>query len=53
MLPSARRHLTRDDWDSVDRQATDTIDHDSCQELRSQDSMYDFLMAGEDHHDDD
>lgn len=52
MLPSARRQLTRDDWDSVDRQATDTIDHDSYPELTAHDSMYDFLMAGEDHHDD-
>ncbi|HEY4128689.1 MAG TPA: hemerythrin domain-containing protein [Gammaproteobacteria bacterium] len=52
MLPSARRRLSREDWDSVDQQATEALGNDTWPELRSHDSIYDFLMAGENHHDD-
>jgi hemerythrin-like domain-containing protein len=47
MLPSARRHLTKEDWESVDRQATDAVGDDTWPELGTHDSLYDFLMAGE------
>jgi hemerythrin-like domain-containing protein len=52
MLPSARRRLTPEDWDSVDRQTADEFGDDTWPELRSHDSIYEFLMAGEIDHDD-
>lgn len=47
MLPTAHRRLTSDDWEAVGQQAGDTFEIDSCPELKSHDSLYDFLMAGE------
>jgi hemerythrin-like domain-containing protein len=47
MLPSARRRLTPADWDDIGQHADYTFRSDSCQELKSHDSLYEFLMAGE------
>ena len=52
MLPSARRRLTPEDWDSISRQTTEEFGDGTCPELRSHDSIYDFLMAGEANHGD-
>jgi hemerythrin-like domain-containing protein len=52
MLPAARHKLTRDDWEDVGRQANYTFAGDVHPELKTHDSLYDFLMAGEAYDDD-
>lgn len=47
MLPSARRRLSKEDWESVEQQATGACGDDTWPELGTHDSLYDFLMAGE------
>jgi hemerythrin-like domain-containing protein len=52
MLPSARRRLTPEDWEAVNRQADYTFRRGDHEELKTHDSLYEFLMAGESDHDD-
>lgn len=45
VLPSARRRLKPDDWDIVTREADETFSADGYPELKTRDSLYDFLMS--------
>lgn len=46
LLPSTRRRLTHEDWACVSRQAGDAFGADDCPELKTHDSLYDFLIGG-------
>lgn len=50
LLPTARRRLTRDDWQTLDQEASHAFRSDGYPELKTRDSLYDFLMSGESLH---